>query len=1126
MKTSRLVFRNLKFFWRTNLAILLGVAVAVAVFSGALLVGQSVRDSLRSLLYQRIGASEYIVTANNFFGERLANQLSPEFRSCPIIILKGVLIHEATQVRAHNVNVYGVDERFWKFNGLANPDPLEGNTSLVGEALAKQLHVRPEDTLLLRIETQQAIPKEWLYGRRDTSGKTIRLKCGKILGRDILGEFALRPNQGNVFSIFVPLRRLQHDLAQASRVNAILLSGKTMRAAGSEKALQSVTETQAIQTDLKNKCTLLDLGVHLRDLPDGHGFSLESNRIVLDDHLAQAAIAAASASEMHYAPVYTYLANALRANGREIPYSVMTAADPGALTFDTNPTAGTAMRAESIWLTDWALRNLGVSAGALIDVDYYLWLESGQLVTRTARFRLAGTIPSSKNINASFAPEIPGITEADSISSWDPPFPLDLGRIRREDEDFWNRYKATPKAFIPLLQGQKLWSNRFGRLTAIRLAPPQGTDMASARARFSSALLERLDPQQNGLLITDIRQQGIHASAGSTDFGEYFVYFSSFLIAAAIILSALFFKLMIEQRVREIGILRATGFRIDTLRRIFLAEGIALSVAGSLLGLLGALAYGWFMIFGLRTWWVGAVGTERLSLHLSWTNLLTGVLSGIVLSLAAIYWTLRQLRKYSPRMLLAGVIEASGGPLRRARSLVAAAALSTLLSVLLLAVSSFGEISPLEGFFGSGFLLLISFLCWTSLYLHRKNRSLIHGSGWVAFARFGLRNATHRPGRSLVCAALIASATFIIISMEAFRLDPQSISFDPHAGTGGFPLVAESAIPIVHDPNTEEGREAIGLSGLQTDIPVSFKFVSFRERPGDDVSCLNLYAPQEVRVLGAPRTFTASGRFSFQSSLSRNDLEKKNPWLLLEKPTDGSAIPAIADANTIQYIFHQSLGSEITVRGDSGKPVRLKLVAALSNSILQGEVLISESDFLRIFPEHQGYSFFLLDLPPDRAPRLGKPLQDALADWGLIVESTQERLAAYRRVENTYLSTFQSLGALGLVLGTAGLAAILLRNVLERRKELALLRAAGYSNRVLSGIIVFENAALLIWSLAAGTACALLAVIPALQSRGASFPFAISGLLILLVLAAGLLSSLLAVFVTLRSPLIAALHSE
>ena len=58
--------------------------------------------------------------------------------------------------------------------------------------------------------------------------------------------------------------------------------------------------------------------------------------------------------------------------------------------------------------------------------------------------------------------------------------------------------------------------------------------------------------------------------------------------------------------------------------------------------------------------------------------------------------------------------------------------------------------------------------------------------------------------------------------------------------------------------------------------------------------------------------------------------------------------------------------------------------------------------------------------------------------------ATAERLAAYLSVENTYLTTFQALGGLGLVLGSLGMAVVLLRAIWERRAELALLRALGY----------------------------------------------------------------------------------
>ncbi|MBP1610836.1 MAG: FtsX-like permease family protein, partial [Acidobacteria bacterium] len=208
MKRSHLLLRNLTYYRRTNLPVIAGVAIAVAVLSGALLVGQSVRASLRRLLYERIGATEYLVTAEHFFSERLASPLNSGADSCPIIYLKGVVIHEPTGVRSHQVNVYGVDDRFWKFQGLDVPAFPDNRAAYVGDSLGRHLNIKMEDALLLRVEIPQAIPREWLYGRRDEGGRTLRLNCRRFLSAAQLGEFSLRPTQGRVHSIFVPLKRL------------------------------------------------------------------------------------------------------------------------------------------------------------------------------------------------------------------------------------------------------------------------------------------------------------------------------------------------------------------------------------------------------------------------------------------------------------------------------------------------------------------------------------------------------------------------------------------------------------------------------------------------------------------------------------------------------------------------------------------------------------------------------------------------------------------------------------------------------------------------------------------------------------------------------------------------------
>src|SRR5260221_9840407 len=133
-----------------------------------------------------------------------------------------------------------------------------------------------------------------------------------------------------------------------------------------------------------------------------------------------------------------------------------------------------------------------------------------------------------------------------------------------------------------------------------------------------------------GLTIRAVRSEGLSASKGATDFGEYFVYFSFFLVASALVLAALFFRLGVEQRAREVGLLRAVGFSTPQVRRLFAAEGLLLALVGSALGIAGAVAYGAAMMAGLGTWWWGGVGTRGVRLHVLRISLVAGGLGGVV----------------------------------------------------------------------------------------------------------------------------------------------------------------------------------------------------------------------------------------------------------------------------------------------------------------------------------------------------------------------------------------------------------------------------------------------------------------------------------------------------------------
>src|SRR5262249_57100038 len=116
------------------------------------------------------------------------------------------------------------------------------------------------------------------------------------------------------------------------------------------------------------------------------------------------------------------------------------------------------------------------------------------------------------------------------------------------------------------------------------------------------------------------------------------------------------------------------------------------------------------------------------------------------------------------------------------------------------------------GFFGAGTSLLIAILFFWSSWLRSDKKRTIQGQGAWPVARMGFRNATTRPGRSVLCIALIASAAFIIVSVDAFRRDSRAAPLDRNSGAGGYPPIAGSMLPILPDPDRQPGREELNLN--------------------------------------------------------------------------------------------------------------------------------------------------------------------------------------------------------------------------------------------------------------------------------------------------------------------------
>jgi ABC-type antimicrobial peptide transport system permease subunit len=1209
MTLRRLLLRNLFYHWRGNLAVLLGVVVGTAVLTGALLVGDSLRGSLRDLTNQRLYWVDQALVGGRFFRQELADRLPAE-RASPVILLQGTATVRGPGVsgvdaRTGRVTVLGVDERFW----LTGEAPAGGWNShrpdcVVNATLARALDARRGARLTLHLDRVTARPHEsWRLGDREpgASGHDLQeLTVQAEIGDDSPGgRFSLNPSPETPRNLFVPLAWLQEQLSQEKmnlkgRVNALLVGGpgenlesalqKVLRLddwdlvlydpqrrtdalfarlAGREdgrrlrraRYLQRVSERFVQQAD-KNGDRILTRDEVLAYYRTRHNYlSLQSRQTILDPAVAEAARHAAHQTHLRTAPTIVYLANNIAA-GRHQATSIAAALMPGmspvvrsgvlsrgplqvaysiaaALDPDQPPALGPFLpRGEKplgddeIVLIDWngwKKADVPTRRGTPITMTFFKADEQRRLREVSAEFRLRSVIPLDRYPAADdpdLTPDFPGITDQLDLANWEnPPFPYDRRRVRSQDEQFWRTYRTTPKAYVTLAAGQKMWGSRFGQLTSIRMARDDGRVLTPQdTAAFEARLIPQL-ADKTGMRFQPVRRRSLEASSGSTDFGMLFLGFSAFLIVSALLLVGLLFRLNLDRRAGEIGLLLAAGYRRRTVRWLLLGEGALLAVAGGALGLAVAAVYAGFLIELFRWLWPSGLNLSFLRLHVTAASVLIGYGAAVLVSVLTIAWAVRVLGKVSPRALLAGEttgaaeVEGQRRPVRWSRWILVVSLASALLLLVLGGFVRDHEMQAMT-FFGGGALLLTAGLAGVWAWMRGSRHRPVSPGGW-AVARLGVRNAARHPVRSLLTAGLLASATFLVVAVQSFQRDLGSDFHERGGASGGFRLLAESSRPVF----------AEDLAAATNKLPGATIY-PFRLRAGDDASCLNLYQPGRPRLLGVPLALINRGGFKFADSEAGTPEEKANPWLLLSKPEVDGAVPVIGDANSVQWILKSKLGGVIEVPNDRGKMTRLRVVGLLQDSVFQSELLVGETNFFKLYPRQEGYHFFLIDAPATETKSATEILQRALAERGFEVSSTGQRVEEYLAIENTYLRTFQVLGGFGLLLGALGLAVVLVRSVWERRGELALLRALGYRRSALSWLVLAENGFLLALGLAVGTVAALASVAPYLVGRPGALPWLELAELLALVAAVGLAAGAVAAGATLRAPLVPALRRE
>lgn len=1102
--TISLAFNGLRYYWRANISVAAGVAVAVMALAGALIVGDSMQYSLRKNATARLGWVDHALVAQRFFDQSLTDRMvaSADFKDdtqrAGLLLATGGAIHADTRARSESVQVFGIDESFWSRETRIDWLETEERYVVLNRLLADDINASIGDDVLIRIGTASNLPSETLIGRRDDNTTTLRLSVKQIVPDEGMATLSLVPSQAAPRNAFVPIKTLQNAIDQPNRINAILVGNSTI--------------SNDLNAALDTSITLDDVGLSLRT-DDSRGYTaVESNRFLIEPAVESAAHAAARDINITPQHILSYLANSIATNDGTIPYSIVSAVDFAIK--NAPPTLG------QIILNQWAADDLQPELGDTITLTYYITGPLGELKTESAEFTFAAAVLLSDTAaDPGFTPTYPGVTDTTSIADWDPPFPISLSDIRPKDDNYWKQHKTTPKGFIALQDGQRLWSenaDRFGQLTSIRIP----TTTQKTLDQFKTALLNHINPADLGLAFRPVRQQAIQSATGSTDFGQLFIGFSFFLIASAALLVALLFRLGVEQRAKQIGLLLASGYTPRTVLKLLLTESALIAIVGTIPGVLASQAYASMMLTGLKTWWSDAANAPFLELSLQPASLAVGGVGGFLVALTATALAVRSLTHLTPRALISGKTEPQSFKKHSKRSRTIAIT-CLVIAVATLSLPAIAPDIPAAGiFFGGGSLTLIGLLLLTTDRIRRSSIIILTPKPSAILA-LGYRNTTRAPRRSVTTIALIASATFLIVALQAFQLTADADPTNNKGPTGGFTLYANATVPVAYDLNTEQGRDQLAFTIPEAPLLADTRVMPFRLRDGESSSCLNLYKPSQPRVIGATPNMIDRGGFTFSATVEKTE----TPWTLLDREFD-DAIPVIGDEAAVKWQLHSGLGKDFTITNDAGQPIKLRFVALLKGSALQDELIISEKNFIKLFPNIAGYGFFLIDTPPGQATGVTTFLEDQLATHSFDVAKTLDRIRQYQQVQNTYLSTFQSLGSFGLILGSLGLGAVLARNIVERRAELALLAAVGYTRKHIATALAAENLMLVVCGLIIGIIPAALAVAPHAVDNPADLPWlSIIGTLVAVFVIANL-AGLLALGTLLRQPLIPSLRSE
>ena len=1063
----KLISRSLFFYRKDSVYQVIIVILLTAIITGSLLTGTSVKSSLKKTSGQKSGNTKIIVSSGQrYFNSRLAEKISEKTgkKSIAILETEGYCTNFSTGATALNVRIFGITDEFFKWNSSGNISVSPGDVA-INSKLSEELGLKPDDEIIIKFNPVDPLPANAPFAPSKDNESSIVLRVSNILTAEDGGNFSPGISQVIPGILFINISDIDHGSNGNFKANRILFDHST---------------TDSVSDALTEVLTLSDIGYTIRRSEKTGESEIISDRIFIDSLIVSDILGNVPGGS----PVLTYLVNSFSFNGKTTPYSFVSSVQSALIPDISN---------EEIVLNRWIADDLEIKAGDSLHIKWYDPGFGNYLEENEKTFLVSKIIENdNKYADPLLMPDFPGISGSTTCSGWDAGVPILLDQIREKDEEYWNRYRGTPKAFLNYSEGIKLWGNNFGIATAIRFPG------SITQNDIDNALKGSLDPEKTGFAVTDIREVSRSAASESVNFSSLFLGLGFFIILSCLILFSLAITIFFDIRKNDIKVYYALGFGNKQIKMLIFSEIMTLSVLGAIPGVFCGLLVNTLVIHALNSVWQGAVQTNTLSADFNIISLLTGFTAVILLTAFVIY--------SKTSVFLNRFLHPSEEKLKQSSASfhIRLIGFTALFTTALFIMGLINEKGETVFFFLGGMLLfglMILLLRYYYLYEPAKKKTF-------AYRMRSLSKKYYRtlPSHIVTPVIIIAAGIFAIIITGANRqvLNDKMLLND--GGTGGYLLWAESAIPIKEDLNHETNRRNFGFGSEEFR---DLSFVQCRRVLGDDASCLNLNHVTSPPILSVdPQSFISRGSFSFVSRLRKNDVD--NTWALLDKRPGKNTVYGIADQTVLKWGLMLNTGDTIKVRAENGQVLNIIICGGLRSSVFQGHLLIGSRHFSEYFPSVSGNSILLIDGNPQLSELYINMLNERLSGFGLSVQTAAEKLSSFFIVTNTYLDVFVILGVFGLLLGITGLGFVLLRNYNLRKHEFALLSALGFSLRSIRRYILSDQILILIAGIITGTLSGLAATWPSLRA-GNSIPWKILFFMVIAIFATGFISLLVSV---------------